>query len=180
MDPHIRVERAIPTDPSVRSSESLFLTETGKHPAGAKRRLLAVEVIETPDALAHLVESDEVIVRRRLMSIGSVPVRISNSYFPADAPEAETLKRDGFIPGGLQELFEKSGRRFGHARETLTARLPNPPEAELLQLDDSVPIVHIVRASFDESGDLVHLLESICAADKHVFTVTQLPGDNAF
>jgi GntR family transcriptional regulator len=180
MDRPIRVERAIPTDPSVRSSESLFLTESAYQGAGAARRLLGVETIETPDPIAHLVETDQVIVRRRLMSVNGVPVRISNSYFPAGSPESETLKSDDFIEGGLQQLFERHGRRFGHARETLTARLPNRSEAELLQIDDNVPVVHIVRASFDAEGDMVHILESICAADKHVFVVTQMPGDNVF
>jgi GntR family transcriptional regulator len=180
MDRPIRVVRALPTDPSVRSSESLFLTESEGQGSKATRQLLGVETIETPDPIAHLVETDQVIVRRRLMSVSGVPVRISNSYFPADIPESETLRTHDFIPGGLQQLFEKHGRRFGHARETLTARPPNRSEARLLQIDDRVPVVHIVRASFDTEGGAVHILESICAADKHVFAVTQMPGDETF
>jgi GntR family transcriptional regulator len=180
MDRPIRVERAIPTDPSVRSSESLFLTESEGQGVDATRQLLAVETLDTPEPIAHLVETDQVIVRRRLMLVKGVPVRISNSYFPAGSPESETLRSPNFIPGGFQQLFDKHGRRFGHARETLTARLPNRSEAQLLQIDGDVPVVHIVRASFDADGDAVHILESICAADKHVFVVTQMPGDRAF
>jgi GntR family transcriptional regulator len=180
MDRPIRVERAIPANPSARSSESLFLTESKSQGVDARRELLAVETIDTPDPIAHLVETDQVIVRRRLMSVHGIPVRISNSYFPAGCPESETLASPDFIAGGLQQLFEKHGRRFGHARETLTARLPNRSEAELLQIAGNVPVVHIVRASFDAAGDAVHILESICAADKHVFVVTQMPGDTVF
>jgi GntR family transcriptional regulator len=180
MDRRIVVERAIPTDPSVRSSESLFLTETAKQSGLATRELLGVETIAPPAHLAELIGPDEVIVRRRLMSVDGVPVRISNSYFPASAPEAQALAGQTFIEGGLQQLFESHGRRFGHARETLTARPPSPEEAELLELHDEIPVVHIVRAAFDAEGRMVHTLESICAADKHVFVVTQMPGDEAF
>jgi len=180
MDRRIVVERAIPTDPSVRSSESLFLTETTGQAGEATRELLGVETIARPDHLAELIDSGEVIVRRRLMSVDGVPVRISNSYFPASAPEAQILGSERFMEGGLQKLFESHGRRFGHARETLTARPPTAEEADLLKLREGVAVVHIVRASFDADATMVHTLESICAADKHVFVVNQLPGDQAF
>jgi DNA-binding GntR family transcriptional regulator len=180
MDRRIVVNRAVPTDPSVRSSESLFLTETENQVGAAQRELLAVDTIDPPVHLAELIGPGEVIVRRRLMSVDGVPVRISNSYFSASTPEAESLAGEEFIAGGLQQLFENHGRRFGNAQETLVARPATSQEAELLELGPGAPVVQIVRASFDDAGNMIHTLESICAADKHVFVVTQAPGDEVF
>lgn len=173
------VVRAIPTDPSVRSSESLFLTET-EHQGTATRRLLEVATITAPHHFAGVMGDSTVIVRRRLMSVDGIPVRIANSYFPAESPESEQLRRSGFIEGGLQKLFEDHGRRFGKARETLTARVATPEEALTLQLAQGEPVVQIIRTSFDDRGDAVHTLETICSASRHVFVVTPMDGDSAF
>lgn len=179
MNGHVLVVRAIPTDPSVRSSESLFLTET-EHQGTATRRLLEVATIAVPARFAGVMGETAVIVRRRLMAVDGVPVRIANSYFPAAAPESDQLSSDGFIEGGLQKLFEARGRRFGKARETLTARMASAKEAEELQLPEGEPVVEIIRTSFDTRGEAVHTLETICSASRHVFVVTPMDGDNAF
>jgi GntR family transcriptional regulator len=177
MDRKVLVERAIPTDPAVRSSDSLFLTET--HNQGdATRSLLEVAVVTPPPPIAERMGPGETIVRRRLMSVDGVPVRLANSYFPASAPEAAALKAGDFIDGGLQKLFE--ARRFGTATETLVARPPTAQERQLLELEPDEPVVQIVRTSFDNLGTAVHTLETICAACRHVFVVNQLPGDSAF
>ncbi|MGQ0678116.1 MAG: GntR family transcriptional regulator [Actinomycetota bacterium] len=165
----------------MRSSESLFLTEAEQQTGSPGRRLLEVGVGYPPDHFAEFMGArTPVIIRRRLMTIDGVPVRIANSYFPAQAPEADDLLGDGFIDGGLQKLFESHGRRFGHARETLTARAATSQEAEVLELGSTDPVVQIIRTSFDAQGEAVHTLETICAATRHVFVVTQLPGDTAF
>lgn len=180
MDGHVLVVRAIPTDPSVRTSESLFLTET-QNQGVPSRRLLEVATISAPAPIAEVMGSNPtLIVRRRLMSVDGVPVRLANSYFPGNAPEAETLRSQGFIEGGLQKLFEAHGRSFGRAQETLTARPATAEETELLELSPGEPVVRIIRTSFDDQGLAVHALETICAASRHVFAVTQIAGDTAF
>lgn len=180
MNGDVVVVRAIPTDPAVRSSESLFLTETGNQ-GTPSRRLVEVGITHPPDHIAEAMgASTTLIVRRRLMSVNGIPVRIANSYFPAGAPESADLLADGFIKGGLQKLFERYGRRFGRSRETLTARPPSEQECQMLELAPRDPVVQIVRTSYDPDGKPVHSLETICAASRHLFVVTQLPGDCVF
>lgn len=174
------IVRALPTDPSVRSSESLFLTETAEQGV-ATRRLLEVATVPVPDHLAPVLgNATMVIVRRRLMSVDGVPVRIANSYFPADSPQAQALLSAGFIEGGLQKLFAGHGRQFGRARETLVARLPHPEEAALLEMTRTDPVVEIIRSSFDLQDRPVHTLQTICAAGRHIFEITQIAGDRTF
>lgn len=178
------VRRALPTDPSVRSAESLYMAETaGQGGFAPGRTLLGVARVPAPahvSGIMGLPAGTPVIVRTRLMSAGDVPVRISHSYFPASAPESGELLSAAFLPGGLQAMFERYGRRFGRAEETLVARMPTAWERQTLGLDPCVPVVRVLRTSYDQQAAAVHILESICAADRHVFTVTQAEGDRVF
>ncbi len=127
-----------------------------------------------------VVPGEQVLTRRRLMLVDGVPLRIATSYFLPEAPEVDELRGDGFLQGGLQELFERHGRVFGRAVETLIARQPTNQESELLAIGAEEPVVEIVRTSYDREGKPVHTLQTICAAKRHVFVIAQRPGDEAF
>jgi GntR family transcriptional regulator len=115
-----------------------------------------------------------------LMLVNSIPVRIASSYLPLPLFQGTPLAEGGFIEGGLQRFFESRGLRFGLAIETVTARLPTAQEAETLQISHQTPVVVILRTSYDAQDQPVHTLETICAADKHVFKVRQVEGDAVF
>ncbi|HVL52403.1 MAG TPA: UTRA domain-containing protein [Actinomycetota bacterium] len=181
--PLVLVYRAIPSDPSVRSSNSLFITESAGQKGKPERRLLFSGPSPAPQTVASRMGVERgtaLLERRRLMLVDGVPVRLAISYFPTDAPEAGELAGDTFLPGGLQELFDRHGRRFQRAEETLVARLPTPVEAEVLQISPAEPVVEILRTSYDDRQSPVHTLQTICAASRHVFPVTQAPGDTVF
>jgi DNA-binding GntR family transcriptional regulator len=84
------------------------------------------------------------------------------------------------VEEGYQVLFERHGRKFGRAVETLTGRMPTPDEAQTLELADEVPVVHVLRTSYDVAKQHIHMLESLCAADKHVLLIRQPEGTDAF
>lgn len=181
--PRVLVHRAIPTDPLVRSSESLFLTETAGQAGTPSRTLLFAGPSPAPPAIAAIMNvqpGEDLVTRRRLMLVDGVPVRLAVSYFRADTPEADELSRTSFIEGGLQVIYDRYGRRFGRSRETLVARRPTPEEMNLLNLDPADPVVDIVRTSFDAENQPVHTLQTICAAGRHVFVIKQPPEDHAF
>lgn len=177
------VERSLPTDPAVRASASLYLREAERQGVIPGRRMLDVGTEPCP---AHLTgrlgtaEGDPVFVRRKLMYADGVPVRIATSYFPADLAEGTPLTAPDFVPGGLQDALDDLGYRFGHAEETLTARSPIPYESHTLDLDESTPVVQVVRSSYDARGNPVHTLETVCAADRHIFRIQQVTGIDAF
>ncbi|MEX0789557.1 MAG: UTRA domain-containing protein [Actinomycetota bacterium] len=183
-DPHrVLVHRAIPTDPAVRSSGSLFLTEAEGQCGTPSRRLLLAGLFPAPPAIAvrmGVVPGTDLVSRRRLMLVDGIPLRIATSWFLPDAPEAAELSANSFLEGGLQELFDRHGRVFGRAEETLVARLPSRDEAALLQIDTAEPVVEIVRTSVDNKLKPVHTLQTVCAGTRHVFDVGHFPGDRVF
>lgn len=175
--------RAIPIDPAVRSSESLFLTESSGLTASPSRRLLFVGLWPAPGPVARRMgvpAGTELLVRRRLMLIDGIPVRLACSFFLAGSPESDELERQAFIAGGLQRLFEAHGRRFGRAEETLDARHPQAAERALLEMKPDGVVVELLRTSFDQDERPVHTLRSACVAERHRFIVGQMPGDGSF
>lgn len=177
------MRRAIPTDPAVRSSDSLFLTESAGQAGRPSRKLLSSGLSPAPAPVAERMgvePGDDLLTRRRLMLVDDVPVRLAVSYFLPVTPEAVELSGDIFLEGGLQALYERHGRRFGRAEEALVARLPAPEEVRLLDLVDGEPVVEILRTSYDDQGTPVHTLQTICAAFRHVFEVRQPPDDSIF
>ncbi|HEX2179251.1 MAG TPA: UTRA domain-containing protein [Actinomycetota bacterium] len=181
--PRPLVRRAIPTDPAVRSSESLFLTESAGQAGRPSRKLLSSGLAPAPAAVAErmgVAPGDDLLTRRRLMLVDDVPVRVAVSYFHPVTPEAPELSGGTFLERGLQALYERHGRRFGRAEETLVARPPAPEEVQLLELEEGEPVVEILRTSYDEQDTPVHTLQTICAASRHVFQVRQPPDDSIF
>lgn len=177
------VHRAIPTDPAVRSSSSLFLTETQGQSGAPSRRLLFAGRSPAPPAIAARMgvgPGTKLLTRRRLMLVDGTPLRIAVSWFLPDAPEAAELSAGSFLEGGLQELFDRHGRVFGRAEETLVARLPSGEEVAVLQIDAAEPVVEIVRTSYDKDLKPVHTLQTICAGTRHVFDVRHFPDDEVF
>ncbi|PZG50455.1 hypothetical protein C1I98_10450 [Spongiactinospora gelatinilytica] len=181
--PRVLVSRPLPTDPAVRGSRSLFLSQAAEQGIRADRRMLYVGPEPAGRNVAEclqVVPGDEVIARRKLMLANDVPVRIATSYFRADLFAGTRIAQPGFVLPTLQAALEALGHRFGRAEEVLTARRPTALEAETLDLDPGEWVVQVVRTGYGTDGTPVHTLETICAADRHVFPIRQVTGADEF
>lgn len=181
--PRVLVQRALPTDPTVRGSKSLFLMEAERQGLRPGRRMLYVgpePASEHVAACLRVNSGDEVIARRKLMTANDVPVRIATSYFRADLFGDTRISQPEFVLPTLQAAIEALGYRFGHAEEVLTARRPTTFEAETLDLDPGEWVVQVLRASYSTEDTSVHTLETICAATRHMFPIGQVTGADEF
>lgn len=183
MKPKVVVRRALPTEPAVRGSASLFLAEAERQGIDAGRRMLYVgpEPASAQVAAALRIEpGTEVIARRKLLLAGDVPVRLATSYFRRDLFGGTPLEQPGFVRPSLQAGIEALGHRFGHAVEELVARPPAEAEAQVLELDPGEWVVQVLRASYGTDDTPVHVLETVCAATRHVFTIRQVGTADEF
>lgn len=181
--PKVLVQRALPTDPSVRSSASLFLTEAERQGIRADRRMLYIGLEPASEHIADALRvqnGDDVVARRKLMRANDVPVRVATSFFRADLFGDTRMAEPEFVRPSLQSALEDLGYRFGRAEEHLTSRPPTMFERDTLELDDGEWVVQIVRASYSTEDTPVHILETICAASRHVFPVGQIAGSDEF
>ncbi|WP_239514056.1 GntR family transcriptional regulator [Streptosporangium sp. 'caverna'] len=177
------VRRALPTEPAVRASASLFMTEAEKQGIRPSRRMLYVgSEPATGDVASALrvVPGTDVLARRKMLLADDVPVRIATSYFRLDIFGGTPLAAPDFVKPSLQAGIEALGHRFGHAEEHLVARPPTEFEAETLLLDPGEWVVQILRAGYSDDGTPVHILETICAASRHIFPIVQVAGADEF
>jgi GntR family transcriptional regulator len=181
--PRVVVRRALPTEPAVRASASLFMTEAEKQGVRPSRRMLYVGSEPAGDDVASALRVEpgtDVLARRKMLLADDVPVRIATSYFRLDLFGGTPLSAPDFVKPSLQAGIEALGHRFGHAEEHLVARPPTEFEAETLLLDPGEWVVQILRAGYSDDGTPVHILETICAASRHIFPIIQVAGADEF
>lgn len=181
--PRVLVYRALPTEPAVRGSKSLFLAEAERQGLKAGRRMLYVGLEPAGDQVAGCLRVEpgtEIVARRKMMTANDVPVRIATSYFRADLFGGTRLAEPEFVQPSLQSALTALGYSFGHAEEYLIARPPTAFERETLELEAGEWIVQVLRTSYSVEGTPVHVLETICAANRHVFSIGQVSGHDEF
>ncbi|WP_440070256.1 GntR family transcriptional regulator [Streptosporangium sp. OZ121] len=181
--PRVLVRRALPTDPAVRASASLFLAEAERQGVTPGRRMLYVGPEPAGEHVAACLRVEpgaEVIARRKMMTADGIPVRIATSYFRADLFGGTRLAEPGFVKPSLQSALVALGHTFGRAEETLTARPPTPFEYETLELEPGEWVVQVLRAGYSDEDVPVHVLETVCAANRHVFPIGQVSGHDEF
>ncbi|MER6830769.1 UTRA domain-containing protein [Streptosporangium sp. NPDC000563] len=182
-EPKVVVRRALPTDPADRGSASLFLAEAERQGVTPGRRMLYVGPEPAGEHVAARLRVEpgaEVIARRKMMTADGIPVRVATSYFRADLFGGTRLAEPGFVKPSLQAALIALGHTFGRAEESLTARPPTSFEYETLELEPGEWVVHILRTGYSDEDVPVHVLETVCAASRHVFPIGQVSGHDEF
>lgn len=181
--PKVIVQRGLPTDPATRGSKSLFMVEAERQGIRPGRKMLYTGLEPASDHVAAALRvegGEDVVARRKMMFANDVPVRIATSYFRADLFGSTRLAEPEFVKPTLQAAIEALGYQFGHAEETLSARPATRFEADTLELDPGEWVVQVLRASYSSEGTPVHILETICAATRHIFPIGQVGGLDEF
>ncbi|MCW2947303.1 MAG: putative transcriptional regulator, GntR family [Actinoallomurus sp.] len=181
--PQVIVHRALPTERGPRGPAHTFITLAERQGIRPAMRVLYVGTEPCSEHVATCLRvqaGDEVIAHRRLILADEVPVRIVSSYFRADLFAGTPIAGPELVTPSLQAGLEALGHTFGHAEETLVARPATRSEAGTLTLDPGEWIVQVLRASYSTQDTPVHMLETICAASRHIFTVSQAGGLDEF
>jgi GntR family transcriptional regulator len=95
----------------------------------------------------------EVIIRDRRMGEAGGPVlQIATSYLPAELTAGTPLETVNTGPGGIYARLEDMGLTLSWGPEVVSARMPTPDEADLLQVPTGVPLLRICRPTRDQHG----------------------------
>lgn len=123
----------------------------------------------------ELSEDEGVLMRRRRYLADRHPVELATSWLPlalvADTPIADPNPG----PGGIYARLEDMGHHLERFTEDVTARMPQPDEARLLQLGPGVPIIRLVRVAYAVNDQPVEVCDTIIAADRYVLSY-ELPA----
>ncbi|XTZ14454.1 GntR family transcriptional regulator [Micromonospora echinospora] len=110
----------------------------------------------TPRAAAALglQPGAPVVARRRLITVEGVgPVELGTAFLPADLAKGTGVGGKEALPDGLlRHVASRKRVRFDHVTERISARLPTPEEAELLQVDVAEPVLTVLLSVCDRTG----------------------------
>lgn len=146
--------------------------------ADIEDRDLAVDQVQVtrekpPDRIRILLDlpDDErrVIVRRRRFTLDRKPVLLSASYLPADIAGGTRIEQPDTGPGGTYARLADAGHAPARFREDLRARMPEPGEAERLNLPAGTPVVEIARIAYTSTGRIIEVNEMIADASAYIF-----------
>ena len=77
------------------------------------------------------------------------------------------LEERQVVPKALFLCVEDlTGKRYAHAHDQWTARMPTAEEADALDLPTGAPVVHVVHVARAEDGSVLEVSESAWPADR--------------
>lgn len=121
--------------------------------------------------MAHLLGLNagaEVLIRDRVMGDPDTGVvrQLATSYLPAGLARGTVLAERDTGPGGIYDRLEEMGYGPLQWSEAITARMPTPAEAELLDLPPGVPVLRIVRQTVSAKGEPLEVNDTRLDADR--------------
>jgi GntR family transcriptional regulator len=137
----------------------MHITRTGPMPAPA-------------DVAARMGvdEGASVFVRERIVFADGEPVEMSASYYPHDLAAGTDLATDQPLASGvLRYIEDELGRMYHHIQEELSARVPTAAEAETLRISSALPVLRLLYAAYDGSGQAIEVVDSVFPSDRHTF-----------
>lgn len=120
------------------------------------------------EAVARVLNSVEVWVRRRRYSVDGRPVQLAVSHFPAALVEDTPIIREDTGPGGVYARLGDLGHTPAHFTEEVRARMPHPHETVQLDLPAGTPVMVICRIAYTEGWVPVEVNEMILDAAAYV------------
>jgi GntR family transcriptional regulator len=133
--------------------------------------ILHVGAVMAAPEVAHalqLGDAEPVYERRRRTLAGSDPVDLVATYVPVEIGVGTDVPKPAPIAGSLLEHIERrKGVRGDYAHEWLSTRLPTPDEAKLLQIDPTDPVLTVLIAVHQSSGEPVAATSLVMPGSRH-------------
>jgi GntR family transcriptional regulator len=130
----------------------------------ADGRLLGVEVTDPPAEVVErlgLEAGELVLVRRNLLLVEDEPVGLVDRYFPLRVAQSTTVEQANRVARTAPAEPER-------VVEELRLRMPSPVEERQLGMSKGVPVVRVLRTSYDAAGGAVEAAEFVLVGDRHV------------
>jgi GntR family transcriptional regulator len=155
---------------------SNFNAEAESQGQNAVQHLLAVETVKPSAEIADRLGVDMdtgVLVRRRLFTVDDDPMQLCDGYYLLELVSGTAIEQPRRIKGGVHAVIEDPAgpiaRRIVQFVEDLDIRMPTPAERDVLKIAAGVPVARVLRVSYDLTGAVVEVLDSLVPTDRHIF-----------
>jgi GntR family transcriptional regulator len=147
-----------------------FSVEAAQVGATPEVDMLTVTEASPPAEVADRLgvpDEAKVVVRSRRYLLDGRPVETAVSYIPAELANGTPIADPNPGPGGIYARLEEQGHTLARFTEDVSARMPTPQEARLLNLSPGVPVFRLVRTAYDMDGRAVEVCDTVMAADAY-------------
>lgn len=139
-------------------------------------RLAEVKRAEAPPQVADALGAEPgtpMVMRRWARDHDGRPAQLVTYWFPLPLASGTDLQEPTPLQVGVRShLRNLQQLRLDHIAERLTARLPTGTEAELLEIDNSAPVLGIVTTVHDAAGGAYFAVEVALPGSLHQLEAT--------
>lgn len=139
----------------------------GREPSA---KCTSIERVTPPPDVVDRLDVDaisaSVIRRENWYYADEEPMQVGITYIPWEIADGSVLAyTDALGRGDLYARFEDVGHLITHTREEVTARMPDPQEADGLQIPDGVPVLDVLHTGIDQDGRPFEVTRFVMRAD---------------
>jgi GntR family transcriptional regulator len=156
-----------------KKGKAAFMAEAEQAAATPGVDMLKVREGRAPADVAdrlRIADGDRVVIRSRRYSLDGRPVETAVSYIPADLARGTPIADLNPGPGGIYARLEEQGHTLERFTEDVTARMPTPEEARLLDLATGVPVFRLIRVAYDLADRALEVCDTVMAADTYLLS----------
>lgn len=125
--------------------------------------IAATPPVEIAEAL-ELAETDQTVIRHRLMYADDVVVQIATSYIPLDLAGDTAIAYPDTGPSGIYARLDQRGHGPIRFSEDIEVRRPTEEEAQILRLSEGQPVLEILRIAYAVDDRPVEASANVLAA----------------
>lgn len=151
-----------------------FTEEMWKRGLTPSSRVLRAEIQPADPELARVLgiqPSSETAVLTRVRLANGLPIGLETAHLAHDMCPGIFVGRDFSTCSLYQVLREEYGWSLAWARQTIEARMPQPVETELLELDDRIPVLSMSRTTYTQDDRPLEFVRSVYRADRYQFSL---------
>lgn len=156
-------------EPKVKQEDMMSFSDIIKK-AGRSliTRVLAFEVINTPDELADTFNVDKIYKINRLRLVDGEAVANEVVYIPCEYCGFVT-KED--LEGSLFKLLEEKGYVIESTESALASVIMDEELKNLFNVDKQVPLLKSHNAALNSEGEIIYVEDAIYRSDKYVLEI---------
>ena len=130
---------------------------------------IEVSIVSASEYIAERLEvppGENLVVRRRLRSVDGQPSSISESYYLFELAHGTPLLDPQVFSGSATAVLAELGHVQVRYVDEITTRMPDPLEAQRLDIGQGVPVLAHVRTGYTDSRP-IRLSLTILPGDRH-------------
>ncbi len=118
------------------------------------------------ERLAVPADEESVLHRENHYFADDEPVQIVSTYLRWDEAQDTALTQPKTGKDGIYGRLEELGHIMTRVRDEITARMPTPAEAAVLDLPSGVPVIEVLHTSLNQEGGPFEVSRYVHRADR--------------